>query len=423
MKAQPVTRTVSRRPRASAAKPSKIRVGLVGLGRRGAQFLDLLLAMPDVEVPALCTASATNRDAAVGRIRKARDTEPETYRRREDYARLVAREDLDAVLVTTAWDSHAEIAVAAMKAGKYVAVEVPVALTLEECWRLVDTHEQTRVPCMMLENWSFRRDNLAVLNMIRAGLLGDIIHCHCAHSHNCIPIWFFDSQGRPRWAADYLRKYNADQYPTHSVGPVLSWMNINCGDRFAYLTSTATRQVGINDQLRTLFGANHPAARRRYVQGDIVTTVVKTARGNTLVINYDMQLPRPYDNRWLIQGSRGVYSEAHNAVYLHGRSPRSEEWEPFEPYQKRHDHPWWKRLDPQVARLGHGGTDYLELRLFLDAVRDRTSPPIDLYDSVAMSCLIPLSGQSIAQGSAPVECPDFTRGRWKRRRPSFAVVG
>jgi predicted dehydrogenase len=313
------------------------------------------------------------------------------------------------------------MSVDAMKAGKYAASEVPCAVTLEECWDLVNTSESTGIPCMMLENWSFRRDNLAVLNMIRQGLFGEIVHCHCAHSHNCIDHWYWDTAGNPRWPAKYLEKYNRDQYPTHSLGPVLSWMDINCGDAFAYLTATASASLGINAHFTRLLGKDHEKAKAAYAQGDIVTSVIKTHRGRTLVVNNDMQLPRPYDNRWIIQGTLGLYDEARNSVYIHGKSPQVNAWEPFGPYQDKHDHQWWKSMAGQDSAGGHGGVDYLELRLFVDAVRDKTQPPIDVYDSVTMSVIIALSEESIAKGSAPVACPDFTRGQWKTRKPRFAV--
>jgi len=182
------------------------------------------------------------------------------------------------------------MAVAAMRAGKYAAVEVPAAITLEECRDLVNTSEAAGVPCTMLENWSFLRDNLAVLNMIRAGLPGEIVHYYCAYSHNRLS-WYFND-GNPRWSGRRLYRRNAGQHPMHSLGPALSWMDIHCGDRFLYLTSTATRSLSINRQFARKFGPDHPAARREHRQSGIVTSVVKTARGNTLVIDNNMQLPR-----------------------------------------------------------------------------------------------------------------------------------
>ena len=404
---------------AGGSNPRTVRIGIVGVGGRGNSLMGNLLLMENVEIRALCDLSEKKVAATQNRVVKAGQRKPDGYAEDEHtYKKLMDREDLDAVIIATYWEWHAPMAVYAMKAGKYAGVEVPAAYTLDECWELVKTYEQTRVPCMMLENWSFRRDNLAVLNMIRQGLFGEIVHCHCAHSHDCIDHWFFDNKtGTDRWPAKYLVKHNRDQYPTHQLGPVLSWMDINCGDCLDYLTSTATNCFGINDMFERKFGKGHPGATRRYAQGDIVTTVIRTKMGKSIVSNYDMQLPRPYDNRWLIQGTRGLYNEQRNAVYILDKSPQYHQWEPFDPYQEKYEHTWWKK----GAQGGHGGTDYLELQQFVKAVRNKTQTPIDVYDSVVMSVIGPLSEQSIASDSAPVKVPDFTGGAWKSRKPTFAI--
>jgi predicted dehydrogenase len=406
--------------RTAAAQDKFVRVGVIGTGNRGKSLAGTMLAIPGVSVLAVCDIDATNLAAGQDLIEKGGQKRPEAYTG-DDYAyrKLLERDDLDAVVIATPWHWHTPMAVDSMKAGKATACEVPAAMTFEDCWLLVDTQESTGTPCMMLENWSFRQDNLAVLNMIRQGVLGEIMHCHCAHSHDCIDHWFFDTEGNIRWGGEYLVKYNRDQYPTHSMGPVLSWMDINCGDAFATCTSTATRSRGINAYFARKFGADHPNAKREYKQGDIVTSVIRTQGGKSIVVNYDMQLPRPYDNRWMIQGTLGLYDEARSSVYLEGKSPKYHEWEPFPPYQEQYNHKWWK--DMATTSDGHGGTDYLELRQFLDAVRNGTPTPIDIYDSVTMCSVIPMSEKSIAGGSAPVECPDFTRGKWKTRKPYFAL--
>lgn len=405
----------------AAGEPSrKVRLAVLGMGGRGNSLLGNLLEMKDdVEIRGVCDVHRERAEAAQARVVEAGFSRPEVYAGDEDvWKKLVERDDLDAVVIATYWEWHTPMAVHAMRMGKYAAVEVPAAYTLDECWQLVDTHEQTGVPCMMLENWSMRSDNLAVLNMIRLGLLGQIVHCHCAHSHDCIDHWFFDSQtGSDRWPAKYLVEHNRDQYPSHQLGPVISWMDINCGDYFDYLTSTATDSVGINEYFATRFGPDHPNAKRKFAQGDIVTTTVRTKKGKTIIINYDMQLPRPYDNRWLIQGTRGLYNEQRDAVYLKGTSPEYHQWEPFGPYHERYRHAWTK--EPELG--GHGGTDVRELRLFVQAVKDRTQTPLDVYDSVLMCVHGPLSEVSIAQGSVPVKVPDFTRGRWQTRKPYFAL--
>ncbi|MBI5085247.1 MAG: Gfo/Idh/MocA family oxidoreductase [Acidobacteria bacterium] len=401
-----------------SAQAPTARIAVIGTGNRGRSLLTTLARMPGVDIRALCDTdpSALDRAATV-----AVNHKPELYSRGEnDYQRLLSRDDLDAVVIASPWKWHATMAIDAMKAGKIAASEVPIAQTLEECWQLIDTHERTRVPCMMLENWSFRRDNLAVLNMIRKGLLGDMVHCHCAHSHDCIDHWFFDPKGNDRWPAEFLIKRNCDQYPTHALGPVLSWMDINRGDSFATITSNATSQRGINAYFARQFGPDHPNAKKIFAQGDIVTSLIKTQQGRTVVVNYDMQLPRPYDNRWMVQGTLGLYDEDKSAVYLTGKSPKYHEWEPFAPYQAAHDHKWWTTMtaDPNA---GHGGTDLLELSKFIEAVRLKTPMPLDLYDGVTMSSVIALSGRSIAMGGVPVPFPDFTRGQWKSRKPYFGV--
>ena len=396
-----------------------VRVGFVGVGGRGTGLLQNTVALKNIAVPAVCDINKAAAEQAAGIIEKAGLTKPELYADGDmQWEKMLARGDLDVVIIATPWKWHTPMAVTAMKHGVVAGVEVPAALSIEECWELVDTREKTGVECMMLENWSFRADNLALLNMVRKGLFGQIVHVHCAHSHNCIDHWFFDPQGRDRWPAEYLIKFNRDQYPTHSVGPVLGWCDINCGDRFTTIASTATGSFGINDYFARKFGSDHPGAKRKYAQGDIVTSTLKTAAGKTVIVNYDMQLPRPYDNRWMLQGTRGVYCEERNSLYLAGKNPAYDTWEAFDPYQAAYKHAWWKN---HGGAGGHGGVDGLELKLLIEAVRSKTPLPLDVYDSVTMSALVDLSGKSIKKGNIPVEFPDFTRGKWKSARPKFAL--
>lgn len=410
---------------AEAAKPveikRKIKAGWIGVGGRGTALLTTALAdIPGLEVVAICDIDAAAAERAAGLVTGHQQVAPRLFTDGEmAWEKMLKSGGMDAVIIATPWKWHTPVAVEAMKQGIVPGVEVPCAMSVGECWQLVDTAERTGVGCMMLENWSFRSDNLALLKMIRAGLFGKIVHVHCAHSHNCIDHWFFDSKtGADKWPAEYLVKYNRDQYPTHSVGPVLSWCDINCGDRFATIASTATASRGINDYFERTFGPDHPGAKRRYAQGDIVTSVLTTVGGKTVVINYDMQLPRPYDNRWMLQGTRGVYSEERNALYLTGQSPKYDEWEPFPPYENRYRHPWYAA----GGSGGHGGADGVQLRLFFEAVRDHQPLPLSVYDSVTMSAIVALSGQSIAHSGQPVNFPDFTRGKWEANKPTFANV-
>jgi len=408
---------------ASGAEKKKVtKIGFIGVGNRGRSLLNGILNIDWVEVPAICDINPEALDAAQVILKKQGRQKAEEYGKGDlDYKRLVERDDLDAVIIATYWQWHTPMAVDAMKAGKYAGVEVPATLSIDECWQLVNTSEETGLPCMMLENWSFRQDNLAILNMIREGLFGDIVHCHCAHSHDCIDHWFFDSEtGEDRWPAEFLLKYNRDQYPTHSLGPVLSWLDIPCGDTFDHITSMATDSKSINAMFIDEFGKDHPGAQREYAQGDIVTSMIRTKKGKSIIINYDMQLPRPYDNRWAIQGTMGIYNEQRNALYIKHTSPEYHQWEPFPPYQDKHNHRFWQK-GSNYQGGGHGGVDLIELGYFAEAVRDQKQTPLDVYESVLMSCVVALSGESIAKGSQPVEVPDFTRGQWKSRKPTFAI--
>jgi hypothetical protein len=404
----------------AGASGKPVRIGFVGVGGRGTGLLANTLAIKNIAVPAVCDVNADAARRAAEIITKAGLPAPELYSQDElHWQKMLERGDLDLVIIATPWKWHTPMAVMAMRKGIVPGVEVPASLSVVECWELVDTSEKTGIGCMMLENWSFRSDNLALLNMVRRGLFGRIVHVHCAHSHDCIDHWFFDRQtGSDRWPAEYLVKYNRDQYPTHGVGPVLGWCDINCGDVFKTIASTATSSLGINDYFARKFGPEHPGVKRKFAQGDIVTSTLKTVGGKTVIINYDMQLPRPYDNRWMLQGTRGVYSEERDSLYLEGKSPADQQWESFKPYHAEYLHKWWKETG---GGGGHGGVDGLELNLLIEAVRNQQPLPLDVYDSVVMSAIVELSGLSIAKGGVPVEFPDFTRGRWRTTKPKFAL--
>jgi predicted dehydrogenase len=396
-----------------------VKVGVIGTGNRGTGHINNLLAIDGTEIVAVCDLVQSRVDSAANLCEKAGKKRPMIYCKDKDtWQELLDKEKLDAVIIATYWDSHTAIALYAMQNNVYPGIEVPAALTVADTWKLVEMSEKTGIPCMMLENWSFRQDNLALLNMKRLGMFGEIIHCHCAHSHDCIDHWFFDSEtGEQRWPAQYLLKYNRDQYPTHSVGPIISWMDINRGDIFTEIFSTASASKGINAYFKRKFREDHPNAKLKYSQGDIVTSVLKTKMGKTLVINYDMQLPRPYSNRWMLQGTKGVYDEEKSSIYLVGKSPAYHQWEPWKPYEEKFNHKWWQS---DLSSQSHGGTDYIMLLNFLNAVRSKSPTPIDVYDSAVMTAIVELSGISIIK-NIPIPFPDFTRGKWQTNKPYFAL--
>jgi predicted dehydrogenase len=395
------------------------RIGVVGTGNRGTGHVNTLLAIDGIEIVAVCDLVESKAVNAANICENAGRSRPAIYCKDVNtYKEMLDKEELDAVIIATYWDSHTAIALHAMNNGTYPGIEVPAALTVDDTWRLVETSGKTGIPCMMLENWSFRQDNLALLNMKRLGMFGEIVHCHCAHSHDCIDHWFFDSlTGDQKWPAEYLLKYNRDQYPTHSVGPIISWMDINRGDIFTEIFSTASASKGINAYFKRKFGEGHPNAKLNYRQGDIVTSMLKTKMGKTLVINFDMQLPRPYSNRWMLQGTKGVYYEEKNSIYLVDKSPEYHQWEPWKPYEEKYNHKWWQS---EISSLSHGGTDFVMLSQFIDSVKVKGPTPIDVYDSAVMTAIVELSGISIEK-NAPVAFPDFTKGKWQTNMPYFAM--
>ena len=398
---------------------STVKVGIVGTGNRGTSHLTNLLTIPGAEIVAVCDLDRSKTEHAAGLCEKAGRSRPKIWCKDETtFWEMLNKEKLDCVIIATYWDSHTPIASHAMKNGIYPGIEVPAALTVDHTWQLIEMSEKTGIPCMMLENWSFRQDNLALLNMKRLGMFGEIVHCHCAHSHDCIDHWFFDQKtGEQKWPAAYLLKYNRDQYPTHSVGPIISWMDINRGDIFTEIYSTASASKGINAYFKRKFGNDHPNANLNYQQGDIVTSVLKTKMGKTLVINYDLQLPRPYSNRWLLQGTLGVYDEEKGSLYLEDKSPEYHQWETWKPYEQKYNHKWW---NADLSAQSHGGTDVVMLTQFIDAVKSKGPTPIDVYDSAVMTAIVELSGISIEK-NAPVPFPDFTKGKWETNKPYFAI--
>jgi hypothetical protein len=397
----------------------QVRIGVIGTGNRGTGHVNTLLTIGGVDIAAVCDLVESKATNAANICENAGKKRPAIYSKDANtYKKMLDKEKLDAVIIATYWDSHTAIALHAMKNGTYPGIEVPAALSVDDTWNLVETSEKTGIPCMMLENWSFRQDNLAALNMQRLGMFGEIVHCHCAHSHDCIDHWFFESKtGEMRWPAEYLLKYNRDQYPTHSVGPIISWMDINRGDIFTEIYSTASASKGINAYFKREFGENHPNANLNYKQGDIVTSLLRTKMGKTLVINYDMQLPRPYSNRWMLEGTLGVYDEEKSSIYLRKYSPKYHEWEPWKPYEEKFNHKWWQ---VDLSSQSHGGTDFVMLNQFVNSVKTKGPTPIDIFDSAVMTAIVELSGISIEK-NAPVAFPDFTNGKWQTNKPYFAM--
>lgn len=411
-----------------SSSPERLRLGFIGVGGRGSWLLGLALAREDCDVTAVCDVVPEAAGRAGDAVFEARGREPALFvAGEEDWRKLLDRKDVDAVIVATPWRWHAPMAVEAMGKGKAVGVEVPAALTVEECWSLVRTHERTGVPCMMLENVCYRRDVMAVLRMVREGLFGELVHCHCGYQHDLREVKFSPgaefgpgAAGEAVWRTQHAIDRNGDLYPTHGIGPVASWLGINRGNRFLRLASAATKSRGLHEYAVAKGGPDHPSANVPFRLGDVVSTLITTESGETILVSHDTNLPRPYSLNFRVQGTRGLWMDDFDSLYIEGVSPEPHRWEPAAPYLERHDHPLWARYAADAEGAGHGGMDFFVMHAFVESVKRGEPTPLDVYDAAAWSVISPLSERSIASGGAAVEFPDFTDGRWPGRGPIFA---
>lgn len=401
-----------------------VNIGLIGLGARAENLLVSLFAMDDVAVTAICDVAPAPLERIKGIVTSQGRPCPVAV---QDYRALLERSDVDAVLVPTSWNSHLPIAAAAMRRGKYAGIEVGGASSTEELWQLVHAHEESGAHCMMLENICYARTELMILNLVRQGLFGEIIHCTGGYEHDLRDtVALKVEEGFERSLHNRYR--NGDLYPTHQLGPIAKILRINRGNRFLSLTSTASKARGNARMAEDHFGPGTDRGRTRFNKGDVVTTVIRCAEGETITLTHSVSLPRPYSRNGRVQGTRGLWVEDTNGIYIDGVSPSIEEidpaglpyttnqWDPVESFYEQYDHPLWKESKDNIIG-GHGGADYHALMAFINAVRQRTAPPIDVYDCAAWMSVTCLSEQSIALGSAPVAFPEFTGGKWVDREP------
>ena len=400
-----------------AAPIDTVRVGFVGVGGRGSELVKILLNLEAVEIRAVCDIVEDKVSRIQRWVQQAGQRQPVGYSRGEtDFERMCQQEDLDLVITATPWRWHSPVCIAAMKAGKHAATEVPAAVTTDQCWQLVETSEKQRRYCVMLENCCYFRNVMMVLKMLRAGLFGELMHCEAGYQHD-VRYTKFDSNGKLLWRGKQSVKRNGNLYPTHPIGPIAQWANINRGNRFDYLVSMSTQSRGLNVYAAEKFGKDHPLAKKKYNQGDVNTSLIHTVKGLTVTLYHDTQLPRPYDLIYRVQGTKGIYSGTLNQIYLEGTSPQPHTWESIDKYDEEYMHPLWKALEPVAKKYGHGGGDYMELYRLIKTLRTGTPPDMDVYDAATWSVISELSERSVANKSRPVDFPDFTRGRWKTNQP------
>lgn len=398
----------------------KVRIGLIGAGSRGMSLLRNLLDIDRVEVTAVCDIVPDRVAAAQARVTEKGQPEPAGYSAGEsDFENLCQRDDVDVVYVVTPWEWHVPMAVAAMNAGHHAAIEVPAAITLDGCWKLVDTAERTGQHCIMLENCCYGEIEMLVLNMVRQGMFGEVTHGEAGYLHSS-PDGLISMRDGAVWRRRHLQTSDGNLYPTHGLGPVALYMDVHGGDRFATLVSMSSNERTLS-AIRDRLPEDDPRRQETYACGDVNTTLIKTALGRSIMVQFDIVTPRPYDRINMICGTQGTFRDYPPRIYLRGKT-EGHAWDTdLEPYLEAHGHPLWKQLKSQAIESGgHGGMDFLmNWRLVQCLLAGR---PLDMtvYDAAAWSSVYPLSIASVAQGSTPLSVPDFTRGQWTEPRPLLA---
>jgi hypothetical protein len=428
----------------ASEQTSKVRLGMIGVGLRGQNHLEMMLQRADVEVIALADPDPKMMDAALSIASKSGKKMPVAFGNGPyDYKNLLKRDDIDAVLIATPWEWHIPQAIDALNAGKIPGVEVCGAIKLQDCWDIVNTSEKTRIPVMMLENVCYRRDVLAVYNMVRKGMFGELLHLQGGYEHDLRGVKFNDgitpynsgvefgekAMSEARWRTQHSVDRNGELYPTHGLGPVAMMIDANHGNLLTRLSSVATKSRGLHKYIvnHPKGGENHPNAKVKFKLGDIVTTQIQTLNGETIVLTHDTNSPRPYNLGFRVQGTEGIWQDnrsggfADGLIYFEGKSPKEHQWESPEAYMKEHDHPLWKKYEKSAVGAGHGGMDFFVDNAFIECIKRKTHFPMDVYDLATWYSITPLSEKSIAENGQMQEIPDFTRGKWKDRKPDFSM--
>ncbi len=406
-----------------AAPPMpEVRIGFVGVGGQGGAHVRNMLRVPGTRITAVCDI-APDRAALIQKwVVEAGQKEPTLYTRGpRDFERLCETEELDLVFNATPWEWHVPVCTAAMKNGKHAATEVPAAMTLDECWELVEAAEKYRKHCVMMENCNYGRPEMMVFNMVRQGVFGDILHGEGGYLHDLREIKFAN-RGEGLWRRAWAAKVDANLYPTHGLGPIANCMDINRGDRFDYLVSMSGPSRGLQAWAQEHFPPDAPQRSEKFVLGDVNVSLIKTARGKTIYVSHDTNLPRPYSRIHMVQGTKGLFQGYPDRVYVEGRSPEHQ-WEESKAYLAQYDHPLWTDLTKNAEGAGHGGMDYLEDYRLIKCLRDGVPTDMTVYDAAALSAVVHLTQRSNAKRSAAVDFPDFTRGKWQSTPPLAVVRG
>lgn len=405
-----------------APKLDKVKMAFIGVGDRGVGHAGQIATMKDnVEIVGICDLYQDWADRSAQNVEQKTGKRPPVYTKGpEDYKRMLLETKPDAVIISTPWSTHAQMCIDSMNAGAHAFVEVPIATTIKDMWRIVDTSEKTQKHCMMMENCNYGREELCFLNMVNQGLIGDLLHGEAAYIHELRPQMKQVDRGTGSWRTYEWAKRAGNLYPTHGLGPVSQYMNLaRTDDMFARMVSFGSPALGHQAYAKKNFPADHKWNKMEFNGNDINTSIIKTKLGRTIMVQWDETSPRPYSRHNLIQGTLGTLAgyptRAAGEKLGNGNYHSWIEGQKFEDeIYAKYDHPLWVRVGDLAKKMGgHGGMDYIMLFRIVEALQK--GQPIDqnVYEGCLWSAVGPLSEQSIAQGGMPQVFPDFTRGGWK----------
>ena len=404
----------------------QVKVGIIGLGNRGFEHARLInaIGLEKTKLTAICDIRPEIAQRTAGFLKENGGQQPTVYTGEADaWKELCERDDTDLIIIATHWDEHVPMAIYAMQQGKHVALEVPAALTIEDCWKLVNTAEETQLNCIMLENVCYGNEELWLLNMVQNGVFGTLTYAECAYIHDLRELLFSKTYYYNRWRIRHIEKRDGNLYPTHGLGPVAQYMGIDRGDRFDYMVSMSSLQAGMDAHSDTVEPDNEFYKRKGFKHGDINNSLIKTAKGRSILVQHDVVTARPYNRINMLAGTKAFHKGYPSQLSINGLGHGFLSDDDYKTYREMHAHPLWEKLKKLAEKNGgHGGMDFVMLWRLIDCFNKGLPLDMDVYDAAAWSVVTPLSELSVQLGAVPVRFPDFTRGAWKKERPPGVMV-
>jgi hypothetical protein len=403
---------------------SKVRIGMIGMGNRGTtliQMFEYLIKHNHAEIVALSDLKEEKLQKNNTYLKTIQDTDAQLYFGNEnEWKKMVDRDDIDLLIIATPWEYHTEMALYGMEKGKHVACEVPIAYTLEDCWKIIETAERTQKHCMMMENCCFNGEELWVLNMVDQCVFGDLNHAEGAYIHDLRKHMIDETYYENQWRIKHHEKRNGNFYTTHGLGPVSFYMDIGRGDNYDHLVSMSSREQSLSEAAKS-----ENSMFSKFACGDMNTTLIKTKKGKSIMLQFDVHTGRPYSRLNTLTGTKAVHQGYPSRLFINEPELKywGHEWlkeEEYKVYREKYDHPLWNKLRTEIDKnaVGHGGMDFVMMYRMIRCLNQGLPLDINVYDGVLWSAITPLSELSVSNNSASTKIPDFTGGTWETQRKS-----